>query len=102
MALPPTPHAGDLGEVRPRSKGGTLSEPGTHTKVTGRPLRPTLDLAPRLAGLGKDVWARFVFVTGLKWDAFGKEFTLRDTPSPSPGQIAAAKEIFAGEGLKAV
>jgi pyruvate formate lyase activating enzyme len=104
MALPPAPHAGDLGEVSPRSKVGTLSErePGTHTKVTDRPLRPTLDLAHRLVGLGKDVWVRFVLVTGLKWDALGKEFTLRDTPSPSTRQITTAKEIFAGEGLKAV
>ncbi|MFH8289094.1 hypothetical protein [Streptomyces sp. NPDC018059] len=66
MALSPTPHAGDLGEVRPRNKVGTLSEPETDTKVTGRPLRPTLDFAHRLAGLGKDVWVRFVLVTGLK------------------------------------
>ncbi|MET9545684.1 hypothetical protein ABZY36_10295 [Streptomyces sp. NPDC006627] len=108
MALPPTPHAGDLGGVRHRSKVGTrsnvgtLSESGTNTKATGRPLRPTLDFAHRLAGPGKDVWGRFVLVIGLKGNALGKDFTLRDSPSPSPGQIAVAKEIFAGEGLKAV
>ncbi|MFI2617905.1 hypothetical protein [Streptomyces sp. NPDC018584] len=45
---------------------------------------------------------RFVLVTGLKGNALGKDFTPRDTPSPSPGQIAAAVEIFAGEGPKAV
>ncbi|WP_399926195.1 hypothetical protein [Streptomyces kanamyceticus] len=101
MALPPTPHAGDLGEVRPRGKVGTLSEPGTNTEATGRPLRPTPDFAHRLVGLGKAVWVRFVLVTGLKWNALGKEFPLRDTPSPSPGKIAAAKEILPGEGLGA-
>ncbi|AZM53767.1 pyruvate formate lyase-activating protein [Streptomyces sp. WAC 01529] len=37
-----------------------------------------------------------------KWDALGKDFTLRATPSPSPAQIADAKEIFAAQGLKAV
>lgn len=65
-------------------------------------LGPTLDFAHRLAGLGKDVWVCFVLVTGLKGNALGQDFTLRDTPSSSPGQIAAAMEIFAGEGLKAV
>ncbi|WP_369235563.1 pyruvate formate-lyase-activating protein [Streptomyces sp. R21] len=40
----------------------------TYKKVTGRPLRPTLDFARRLAGLGKDVWVRFVLVPGLTDD----------------------------------
>ncbi|MEV6754780.1 pyruvate formate-lyase-activating protein [Streptomyces sp. NPDC051214] len=108
----------------------------TYKKVTGRPLRPTLDFARRLADLGKDVWVRFVLVPGLtddpeniegvarfaaslgnvsrvdvlpfhklgeaKWDALGKDFTLRATPSPPPGQVAAAREIFAAQGLTAV
>ncbi|MFD7083453.1 pyruvate formate-lyase-activating protein [Streptomyces sp. NPDC059918] len=37
----------------------------TYRKVTGRPLRPTLDFARRLAGLGKEVHLRFVLVPGL-------------------------------------
>ncbi|WP_434590855.1 pyruvate formate-lyase-activating protein [Streptomyces sp. A5-4] len=37
-----------------------------------------------------------------KWDALGKDFTLRDTPSPDSEQVAAAREIFAAHGLKAV
>ncbi|WP_409058203.1 pyruvate formate-lyase-activating protein [Streptomyces sp. SYP-A7185] len=37
-----------------------------------------------------------------KWDALGKDFTLRDTPSPTPAQVAAAREIFAAQGLTAV
>ncbi|MFD0415885.1 pyruvate formate-lyase-activating protein [Streptomyces sp. NPDC127108] len=108
----------------------------TYRRVTGRPLRPTLDFADRLAALGKDVWVRFVLVPGLtddpanvdgvarfaaglgnvsrvdvlpfhklgmaKWDALGKDFTLRDTPTPTPRQLAAAREIFAARGLRAV
>ncbi|MEU9146935.1 pyruvate formate-lyase-activating protein [Streptomyces sp. NPDC048349] len=37
----------------------------TYRRVTGRPLRPTLDFAQRLAGLGKEVHLRFVLVPGL-------------------------------------
>ncbi|MGW2230640.1 pyruvate formate-lyase-activating protein [Streptomyces formicae] len=37
-----------------------------------------------------------------KWDALGKDFTLRDTPSPTPEQVAEAKKIFEAHGLKAV
>jgi pyruvate formate lyase activating enzyme len=37
-----------------------------------------------------------------KWDALGMDFTLRDTPSPTPQQIAGAREVFAAEGLHAV
>ncbi|MFD9068711.1 pyruvate formate-lyase-activating protein [Streptomyces lasiicapitis] len=108
----------------------------TYRHVTGRPLRPTLDFADRLAALGKEVWVRFVLVPGLtddpanidgvarfaaglgnvsrvdvlpfhklgeaKWDALGKDFTLRDTPAPTPEQMAAAKAIFAARGLRAV
>ncbi|MFJ6697312.1 pyruvate formate-lyase-activating protein [Streptomyces sp. NPDC091272] len=37
-----------------------------------------------------------------KWDALGKNFTLRDTPSPGPAEVAAAREIFEGHGLYAV
>ncbi|MER7758647.1 pyruvate formate-lyase-activating protein [Streptomyces sp. NPDC097619] len=37
-----------------------------------------------------------------KWEALGKEFTLHDTPSPSPEQVARAKAVFAAEGLTAV
>ncbi|WP_329121431.1 pyruvate formate-lyase-activating protein [Streptomyces sp. NBC_01465] len=37
-----------------------------------------------------------------KWEALGKEFTLHDTSSPTPDQVAAAKSIFAGHGLQAI
>ncbi|MEV0094887.1 pyruvate formate-lyase-activating protein [Streptomyces sp. NPDC050738] len=37
-----------------------------------------------------------------KWEALGKDFTLHDTPSPTPDQVAAAKKIFAGHGLQAI
>ncbi|MGW6690167.1 pyruvate formate-lyase-activating protein [Streptomyces sp. NPDC054961] len=108
----------------------------TYTKVTGRPLEPTLEFARRLAGLGKEVHLRFVLVPGLtdarenvegvaafagalgnvsrvdvlpfhtlgesKWEALDMEFTLRDTPAPTAGQVAEAKAVFAARGLYAV
>ncbi|MCX5200652.1 pyruvate formate-lyase-activating protein [Streptomyces sp. NBC_00237] len=37
-----------------------------------------------------------------KWEALGKTFTLHDTPSPGPAEVAAAREIFQGHGLYAV
>ncbi|MEU2547518.1 hypothetical protein ABZ618_19150 [Streptomyces roseolus] len=42
--------------------------PETYRKVTGRPLKPTLDFARRLAELGQDVHVRFVLVPGLTDD----------------------------------
>lgn len=91
------------------------------------PLRPTLDIAHRLAALGTEARVRFGLVPGLtddpanaqgvaasaaslgnvsrvgvlpfhtlgeaKLQALGKPFTLRDSPSPTPGH-AAAREIF--------
>lgn len=39
--------------------------PETYQRVTGRPLRPTLDFARRLSDLGKTMWIRFVLVPGL-------------------------------------
>lgn len=39
--------------------------PATYTRVTGRPLQPTLDFATRLSNLGKKMWVRFVLVPGL-------------------------------------
>ena len=39
--------------------------PETYTRVTGRPLQPTLDFATRLSNLGKKMWVRFVLVPGL-------------------------------------
>ncbi|MFE9043208.1 pyruvate formate-lyase-activating protein [Streptomyces sp. NPDC012421] len=111
-------------------------DPETYRKVTGRPLKPTLDFARRLAGLGQDVHVRFVLVPGLtddpanvdgvaafaaglgnvsrvdvlpfhklgeaKWQALGMPFTLHDTPSPDPEQVAAVREVFRGHGLNAV
>ena len=37
----------------------------THRKVTGRPLKPTLDFAARMSAMRIPVWARFVLVPGL-------------------------------------
>ncbi|MFE9401967.1 pyruvate formate-lyase-activating protein [Streptomyces sp. NPDC006530] len=108
----------------------------TYKKVTGRPLRPTLDFAHRLADLGKEVHVRFVLVPGLtddpanvdgvasfaaslgnvsrvdvlpfhklgegKWQALDMNFTLRDTPSPTPAAVAGARAIFAAYGLNAI
>ncbi|MEV1022224.1 pyruvate formate-lyase-activating protein [Streptomyces sp. NPDC050264] len=37
-----------------------------------------------------------------KWEALGRTFTLHDTPSPAPGQIAAARTIFEAHGLTAI
>ncbi|MER5890021.1 pyruvate formate-lyase-activating protein [Streptomyces sp. NPDC001941] len=37
-----------------------------------------------------------------KWEALDKEFTLHDTPSPSPERVAEVKAVFAAEGLNAV
>ncbi|MFF2326864.1 MULTISPECIES: pyruvate formate-lyase-activating protein [unclassified Streptomyces] len=37
-----------------------------------------------------------------KWQALGKPFTLHDTPSPTPEEVASAREIFASRGLRAV
>lgn len=40
----------------------------SHRRVTGRPLRPTLEFAERLAARGDRVWVRFVLVPGLTDD----------------------------------
>nr|WP_232485239.1 hypothetical protein [Streptomyces fildesensis] len=40
-------------------------EPGLYRELTGRELRPALDLARRLETLGKEVRVRFVVVPGL-------------------------------------
>ncbi|ROR45585.1 pyruvate formate-lyase-activating protein [Kitasatospora cineracea] len=37
-----------------------------------------------------------------KWAALGREFTLADTPAPTPGQIEAARARFTAHGLPAV
>lgn len=37
-----------------------------------------------------------------KYQALGQRFPLADTPSPTPAQVAAARAIFAAEGLSAV
>ncbi|MFH9726881.1 hypothetical protein ACH4M4_28525 [Streptomyces sp. NPDC017254] len=37
-----------------------------------------------------------------KWQALAMPFTLHDTPSPSPEQVAGVREIFRGHGLHAV
>lgn len=40
----------------------------TYRKLTGAPLRPTLEFAERLAALGKPVWLRYVLVPDLTDD----------------------------------
>ncbi|MGW2018122.1 pyruvate formate-lyase-activating protein [Streptomyces sp. NPDC001927] len=111
-------------------------DPDTYKKVTGRPLRPTLDFARRLADLGQEVHVRFVLVPGLtddpdniegvaafaaglgnvsrvdilpfhklgeaKWQALAMPFTLHDTPSPTPDEVAAARALFRSHGLNAI
>ncbi|WP_407838789.1 pyruvate formate-lyase-activating protein [Streptomyces sp. DSM 116496] len=37
-----------------------------------------------------------------KWEALDMKFTLHDTPSPTAGQVAEAKAVFAAQGLHAV
>ena len=37
-----------------------------------------------------------------KWEALGMPFTLHDTPAPTAGQVARAKEVFEARGLTAV
>ncbi|MEU4271008.1 pyruvate formate-lyase-activating protein [Streptomyces sp. NPDC026092] len=108
----------------------------TYKKVTGRPLRPTLDFARRLADLDQEVHVRFVLVPGLtddpdniegvaafaaglgnvsrvdilpfhklgeaKWQALAMPFTLHDTPSPTPDEVAAARALFRSHGLNAI
>lgn len=37
-----------------------------------------------------------------KWEALGLPFTLHATPSPTAGQVAEAKAVFAARGLNAV
>ncbi|WP_405710340.1 pyruvate formate-lyase-activating protein [Streptomyces xanthophaeus] len=37
-----------------------------------------------------------------KWQALDMPFTLHDTPSPTPGQVAGAKAVFEAQGLTAV
>ncbi|GAA1349490.1 pyruvate formate-lyase-activating protein [Streptomyces beijiangensis] len=37
-----------------------------------------------------------------KWEALGKDFTLRGTPSPTPDEVQAAKAVFAAHGLQAI
>jgi len=37
-----------------------------------------------------------------KWDAMGKEYTLRDTPTPTTDETEAARDIFRARGLYTV
>ncbi|WP_017241078.1 hypothetical protein [Streptomyces sp. SS] len=37
-----------------------------------------------------------------KWQALAMPFTLYDIPSPTPEQLAAAREVFQAHGLHAV
>jgi pyruvate formate lyase activating enzyme len=43
-------------------------DPDTYRRTTDQEVRPTLEFAERLAGLGKPVWVRFVLVPGLTDD----------------------------------
>lgn len=49
----------------------------TYTKVTGRPLAPTLEFGRRLDALGIETWVRFVLVPGLT-DATGNVEAVAD------------------------
>ena len=40
----------------------------TYRRLTGVPLRPTLEFAERLAVMGKPIWLRYVLVPGLTDD----------------------------------
>ena len=40
----------------------------TYRRLTGVPLRPTLEFAERLAAMGKPIWLRYVLVPGLTDD----------------------------------
>ncbi|AWK88743.1 pyruvate formate-lyase-activating protein [Azospirillum thermophilum] len=40
----------------------------TYRKITGAPLRPTLEFAERLSQMGKAIWLRYVLVPGLSDD----------------------------------
>jgi pyruvate formate lyase activating enzyme len=109
------------------------SDEELYTRITSRPLQPTLDFARYLSERGKKMWVRFVLVPGLtdgegniegvarfvamlssverlevlpfhkmgeyKWEALGYEYTLGDTRTPSPEEVAAAEEIFRGMGV---
>lgn len=52
-------------------------DPATYRRTTGQEVRPTLDFAERLAGLGKPVWVRFVLVPGLTDDPANVEGVAR-------------------------
>lgn len=55
-----------------------------YRRLTGVPLRPTLEFAERLAGMGKPVWLHYVLVPGLTDD---------------PKDIAGLAEFAAGLGV---
>lgn len=55
-----------------------------YRRLTGVPLRPTLEFAERLAAMGKPVWLRYVLVPGLTDD---------------PKDIAGLAEFAAGLGV---
>jgi pyruvate formate lyase activating enzyme len=104
-------------------------DPEAHVRLTGRPLRPTLDFAERMVRLGKPMWIRYVLVPGLtdrpadlerlgdiiaglgasvervdvlpyhrmgvhKWEQLGRPYALEGVPTPTPDQVAAAREIL--------
>lgn len=56
----------------------------TYRRLTGAALRPTLEFAERLAGLGKPIWLRYVLVPGL---------------TDEPGAIDRLAEFAAGLGV---
>jgi pyruvate formate lyase activating enzyme len=63
-------------------------DPETYARVTGQPLRPTLDYAARLSALARPVWVRFVVVPGL---------------TDAPDNVARVADICAGlRGLERV
>ena len=56
----------------------------TYRRLTGVPLRPTLEFAERLAAMGKPIWLRYVLVPGLTDD---------------PAEIEGLAEFAAGLGV---
>lgn len=56
----------------------------TYRKLTGVPLRPTLEFAERLSLIGKPIWLRYVLVPGLTDD---------------PDEVAGLAEFAAGLGV---
>ncbi len=58
--------------------------------------------AASLGNVGRVDVLPFPKLGEAKWQALGRPFALRDTPCPTPGQIAQAGSIFGAHGRHAV